>query len=95
MEKMLEELEQEMANGIFGFTELARIIDYKKAQLTVVPDLVEEKDILPLSDLLRVSFVGSIYCLFPMRILPSTLAYAVIEELIMTVDLSLSISHSR
>ena len=54
IEKMLEGLELQMAKGIFGFTELARAVDYKKAQLTVVPDLVEEEDIQPLNDLLRV-----------------------------------------
>lgn len=60
IEKMLEGLEQQMAKGIFGFTELARAIDYKKAQLTVVPDLVEEEDLQPLNDLLRVSCYSSI-----------------------------------
>jgi hypothetical protein len=60
IEKMLEGLEQQMAKGIYGFTELARAIDYKKAQLTVVPDLVEEEDLQPLNDLLRVSCLRSI-----------------------------------
>lgn len=55
IEKLMERLEQKMAKGIFGFTELARIIDNKKARLTAVPGVVEEKDLQPLQDLLRVS----------------------------------------
>ena len=55
IEKLLEGLEEKMAKGIVGFTELARVIDYKKARLTVVPGVVEEEDLQPLQDLLRVS----------------------------------------
>jgi hypothetical protein len=55
IEKVMERLEQKMAKGIFGYTELARVIDNKKARLTAVPGVVEEKDLQPLQDLLRVS----------------------------------------
>ena len=55
IEKVMERLEQKMAKGIFGYTELARVIDNKKARLTAVPGVVQEKDLQPLQDLLRVS----------------------------------------
>lgn len=55
IDKTLERLEQKMAKGIFSFTELARVIDYKKARLQVVPGVVEQEDLQSLLELLRVS----------------------------------------
>jgi hypothetical protein len=55
IEKLVEGLEEKMAQGIYGFTELARLVDHKRARLREVPGVVEEEDLQPLLDLLRVS----------------------------------------
>jgi hypothetical protein len=52
LERTIEQFEARLAKGIFGFTELARLLDYKKIRLSVVEDVVD--DIQPLHDLLQV-----------------------------------------
>lgn len=54
LERTIEKFEGRLAKGLYGFTELARMLDYKKVRLTVVPGVVE--NIQPLQDLLQVCF---------------------------------------
>ena len=55
MEQELESLEKKMAEALLGFTELARLLEQKRARLRAVPGLLESNDILPMNKLLTVS----------------------------------------
>mmetsp|Transcript_32493 Transcript_32493/g.48111 ORF Transcript_32493/g.48111 Transcript_32493/m.48111 type:complete len:557 (+) Transcript_32493:157-1827(+) len=53
VEELLEGIEQKMAQGIFAFTEVARLIDCKKAKLKGLPGILEADELQLLQDLLR------------------------------------------
>jgi len=53
IEEVLEGLEEKMAQGIFIFTELARLLDYKKAKLKVISGILEDEEVPLLQDLLK------------------------------------------
>ena len=55
LERACEEVEIEMAKALFPFTEMARIIEHKKARLLVVTGLMDGTKVIELQDLLRVS----------------------------------------
>lgn len=55
LEKECEEIELDMGQALFPFSELARTLDHKKARLKVVPGAVEEDKLAALQETVRVS----------------------------------------
>jgi hypothetical protein len=55
LEKEGEELEMDMGRALFAFSELARILDHKRAQLKNVPGVLEAEDLYQLEETVRVS----------------------------------------
>eukprot|EP00980_Cylindrotheca_fusiformis_P000602 scaffold154_cov129-Cylindrotheca_fusiformis.AAC.19 len=53
LEKECEEIELEMGEALFPFSELARTLDHKKARLKVVPGTVEEDELAGLQETVR------------------------------------------
>jgi hypothetical protein len=55
LEQQLDMLESSMAQSLFGFTELARLLDHRRVILRPISDVLEEENIHEIQDLLRVS----------------------------------------
>ena len=53
LEREAEQLELDMGQAIFPFSELARSLDHKKARLKVVPGILEEQDLPALQETVR------------------------------------------
>lgn len=53
LEEQLEGLETNMAQAIYGFTELARFLDHKRARLKAVSRILDEDDLRALQNLIR------------------------------------------
>jgi hypothetical protein len=54
LEKECEQIELDMGQALFPFSELARSLDHKKARLKVVPGVVEEDELAGLQETVRV-----------------------------------------
>jgi hypothetical protein len=54
LEKECEQIELDMGEALFPFSELARTLDHKKARLKVVPGVVEEDELAGLQETVRV-----------------------------------------
>lgn len=55
LEQRCEQMEVDMAQALFPFSELARILDSKRARLKVIPGVLESEDIPCLQETVRVS----------------------------------------
>lgn len=55
LERQSEQLEQDIGQALYPFTELARNLDQKKARIKVVPGVVEEDQLTDLQNTVRVS----------------------------------------
>jgi hypothetical protein len=64
LEMELEKVELNLGEALFPFSELARILDHKRARLKVVPKVVDQEDLPALQEFVRVSF-----SLIPRRLL--------------------------
>lgn len=58
LERKCEEIEIELAQTLFPFTEMARIVEHKRAKLVAVPDIIDEDRVSELQELLRVSILS-------------------------------------
>ena len=54
LEREAEQLELDMGQTLFPFSELARSLDHKKARLKVVPGILEEDELPALQETVRV-----------------------------------------
>ena len=65
LEKECEQIELDMGQALFPFTELARSLDHKRARLKAVPGIVDETQLPSLNETVRVSnFVVVGCCVF-------------------------------
>lgn len=53
LEEQLENLETNMAQALYGFTELARFLDHKRARIMAMGRILEEEDVKDLRSLVR------------------------------------------
>ena len=64
IERKCEELELALAQTLFPFTEMARMVEHKRARLMVVPNVVDEDQVAELQELLRVCIVMAVLLSF-------------------------------
>jgi hypothetical protein len=57
LEKECEQLELDMGQALFPFSEMARSLDHKKARLKAVPGVVKEQDLAGLQEAVRVCYM--------------------------------------